>query len=299
MQNKLRVAFLAKEKADNFLANLENLKEEKTVGDAQYRVLKIEYTQLRDDALSQINTLKNVIRKELDEKITKLEIVEQELGYLDARFKVGQLSPKDYMSKSKGPKGKLMDLEKRVSELQNFLDASISAELGGGESARKVLGLGLATPKKQVVEQMAPMASMQPETRQESNYPPPPLPFPPVPPSQVMPAQMPPMPMPPPPPPPIEASDLQIMPDRVVEGSNLGIIVIVTNVVPSFVQYRVDLKIDGVVKESRDLNLMPEEIQELTFVVAAGKPGTYQVEIGGLTGSFTVLAAETIRSLQE
>jgi len=297
MQNKLRTAFLAKEKADNFLANLENLKEEKTVGDAQYRVLKIEYTQLRDDALSQINTLKNTIRKELDEKITKLEIVEQELGYLEARFKVGQLSPKDYMSKSKGPKRKLMDLEKRVSELQTFLDASISAELGGGESARKMLGLGLTAPRKQVAEQMAPVTSMQPEIGTGPNYPSPPLPLTPMPPSQTMPAQMPPMP-PPPPPPPIEAADLQIMPDRVVEGSNLGIIVTVTNIVPGFVQHRVDLRIDGGVKESRDLSLMPEETQELTFVVVAGKPGTYQVEICGLTGSFTVLAAEAIRSLQ-
>lgn len=294
MHNKLRTAFLAKEKADTFLANLEKLKEEKTIGDAQYRVLKIEYTQLRDDALSQINTVKNAVRKELDEKITKLEIVEQELGYLEARFKVGQLSSKDYLSKSRGPKNKLMDLEKRVSELQTFLDASISAELGGVENARKMLGLNIVTAKKQTVEQMPAVSPLSAESVQDTKYPtrpspvvsPPPLAVAPMPLQTPQPVTMPPIPSP------VKVSDLQIMPDKVVENGNVGILVTVANVVPEQVQYKIDLKINGSISESRDLNLMPGEVQELTFIVAASASGNYKVEIGDLSGAYDVLSSQ-------
>ncbi len=290
MQNKLRAAFLAKEKADTFLINLEKLKEEKTIGDAQYRVLKIEYTQLRDDALSQINTIKNAVRKELDEKITKLEIIEQELGYLEARFKVGQLSPSDYMSKSKGPKRTLMDLEKRVSELQTFLDASISAELGGVENARRILGFATASSSRNDIEQKSSSspASIKESTESKSQ---------PVPLSTTTPPQTPLMPVPIPIPQPIRVTDLQIMPNRVHEGGNLGIVVNVTSITSLYIQHKIDLKVNGSVNDSKDVALMPGEKQELTFVIEAGKPGVYQVEIGGLTGSYTVLATEVIRSL--
>lgn len=292
MQNKLRTAFLAKEKADTFLANLEKLKEEKNIGDAQYRVLKIEYTQLRDDALSQINTVKNAVRKELDEKITKLEIAEQELGYLEARFKVGQLSSKDYLSKSRGPKNKLMDLEKRVSDLQTFLDASISAELGGVENARKMLGLNIVTAKKQPAEQRPNVSPMPAESVQDIKYPtissplmsPPPLVVGPMPVTTPVSVPTPPI------PPLVKLSDLQIMPDKVVENGNVGILITVINVVSEPVQYKIDLKINGSISESRDINLMPGEAQELTFIVAAGIPGNYKVEIGDLSGIYDVLS---------
>jgi hypothetical protein len=141
------------------------------------------------------------------------------------------------------------------------------------------------------VEQLSDVSAVKPETIQEIKYTPPPLPVMPAPAMTVAPM---PMPIPvsvPPIPPPIKVSDLQIMPDKVVEGGNLGIIITVANIVPGTVQYKLDLKINGAIHESRDFNLMPGEVQEMTFVVMAEIPGNYKVEIGGLSGSYDVLSA--------
>ena len=197
MQDKLRAAFSRKEKAEMFLANLEKLKEEKNVGDRQYRVLKIEYTQMRDDAISEINTVKNTIKRELDSKASRLEVLKQELDYLETRFKVGQLSSDTYLAKEKAPKRQATDLEKRITELQTFLNASGSPELGvSTESGIKILGFNLGSAKKQSSDEVLtsttnPPAIIQVTSPESSETPP----APPAPPAS------------PPPPPPSSSLD--------------------------------------------------------------------------------------------
>lgn len=285
MQDKLRAAFSRKEKAEAYLANLEKLKEEKNVGDAQHRVLKIEYNQMRDDAISEINSAKNAIKKELDSKQSKLEVLKQELGYLEARFKVGQLSSDTYLAKEKGPKRQLTELEKRIAELQMYLNATGSTELGGvPEEGLKIMGLNLGLSKKQPAEQSGavvpsvPVADKAPPSSEQVTPTPPP---------------------PPPPPPPVtKITSLQIMPARIVEGGSVGIIVIVANIVMGNVQQKVELKINGEVKDSQEVNLMPWESQEITFITLAETPGTYEVDIDGSTGAFEVIDAGKVRYLR-
>jgi hypothetical protein len=282
MHDKLRAAFSAKERAELFLANLEKLKDEKSVGDAQYRVLRIEYAQMREDAVAKVNTIKAYTKKELDDKTSKLNVLKQELAYLETRFKVGQLSANTYLYKEKGPKQKMMALEKRILELQSLLDSSGSSEIVIPESGLKVLGINLGLSRKQSPEQAKPAVTEVLETGQMS------------PPANVQ--QQP----PPPPPAPIMVSTtgLQIMPERVMEGGSVGIIVMVTNVTQENVQQDVKLKVNGEVRDSRQISLFPGESQEITFVQVVGKPGDYKVEINGLTGSFSVVPVETIRSLR-
>ena len=58
MSTKLREAYLVKEKAESFLSNLEKLKAEGSIAEAQYGVLKAEYTKMRDDAIYEISSIK-------------------------------------------------------------------------------------------------------------------------------------------------------------------------------------------------------------------------------------------------
>ena len=278
MHDKLRAAFSAKERAESFLANLEKLKEEKTVGDAQYRVLKIEYTQMGEDAVAKVNSIKTYVKKELDDKTSKLNVLKQELSYLEARFKVGQMSANTYLYKEKGPKQKIMALEKRILGLQALLDSSGSAEIVIPESGLKVLGFNLGSSRKQSPEQAKPVVTEVPETGQLS------------PPASVQ--QQPPAPIT------VSTTGLQIMPERVMERGSVGIIVVVTNVTQGNVQQVVELKVNGEVKDSRQISLFPGESQEITFVQVVEKPGDYNVDINGLTGSFSVIPVETIRSLR-
>lgn len=286
MQDKLRAAFSRKEKAEAYLANLEKLKEEKNVGDAQHRVLKIEYNQMRDDAISEINSAKNAIKKELDSKQSKLEVLKQELGYLEARFKVGQLSSDTYLAKEKGPKRQLTELEKRIAELQMYLNATGSTELGGvPEEGLKIMGLSLGLSKKQPAEQSGAVVPGAPVADK-------------APPSSEQVAPTPPPPPPPPPPPVTKITSLQIMPARIVEGGSVGIIVTVANIVMGNVQQKVELKINGEVKDSQEVNLMPWESQEITFITLAETPGTYQVDVDGVMGAFEVIDAGKVRYLR-
>lgn len=290
MQDKLRAAFSLKERAEMFLANLEKLKEEKSVGEAQYRVLKIEYAHMREDAISRINTVKTYVKKELDSQASKVDVFKQELSYLEARFKVGQLSANDYLLKEKGPKRRLTELERRISELQTFLNASSSTDLGvaPAEGGLKVLGFNLGFSKRQPSGQVPPIFTGAPATNPKSPH------------ISVESVSQPPQPPPVPPPAPVMVgtAGLQIMPARVMEGGTVGIIVAVTNVTQGNVEQNVELKINGEVRDSRNVALFPGQSQELTFVQVAERQGNYKVDINGVTGNFNVVPAETIRSLQ-
>jgi len=293
MQDKLKSAFSAKERAETFLSNLEKLKEEKSIGDTQYRVLKIEYTQMREDAASKVNAIKAYAKKELDSKMTKLNVLKQELAYLEARFKVGQMSANTYLYKEKGPRQKLVALERQISELQALIDSSGSAEIVVPESGLKILGVNLGLSRKQSQEQEKPVAIEEKKAEQMSapvvNTQP-----------QVQ-SQVPDQPLPPTPPPVpilVSTTDLQIMPERFVEGGTVGIIVVVTNITNENVQQDVELRVNSVVKDSRQLSLMPGESNEITFVQVVEKPGDYEVDINGLTGKFSVIPAEPILYLR-
>ena len=77
----------------------------------------------------------------------------------------------------------------------------------------------------------------------------------------------------------------------------MGIIVTVTNITMENVQQKMELKIDDEVKDSQDINLLPGESQEITFITSGGKAGSYQVSINGVTGTFNVMAANSARYL--
>jgi hypothetical protein len=296
MQGKLRAAFASKEKAEAFLENLDKLKEEKAIAGAQYSVLKIEYTQMREDSISEINSIKNDIKRELDSKASKLEILKQEMAYLEARFKVGQITATNYLSKEKGPKGKLIDLEKQISQLLKFINATKSSALGVPESGVRIFGFDLGFGDRRQPSAMPPSVFKEiplpePKPATEASQPPPPMSTPQASPPPLPPLYPTPPPLPPSPPP-VAVTDLQIMPGRVTEGGSVGIIAMVTNVSPGNLQYKLELKLNSQVKDSKMLEMFFGESQEITFVVAAESPGDYQVELNDSAGRFIVVPAE-------
>jgi hypothetical protein len=53
----------------------------------------------------------------------------------------------------------------------------------------------------------------------------------------------------------------------------------------------VALKINGQVAETRMVSVGPQASQPIKFTVAKSQPGTYSIDIGGQTGSFTINGA--------
>lgn len=131
MKKELRGAYSGKEEADLLLSNLEKLKSEGSIADAQYDMLKAEYTSMTDGAIWKVDAIKARLQEQLDGKTRELGVFRQELSNLEARFKVGQIPAETYLKREKAPKKKVAELERQVSELQTVVSSSSSADIGG------------------------------------------------------------------------------------------------------------------------------------------------------------------------
>jgi hypothetical protein len=85
-----------------------------------------------------------------------------------------------------------------------------------------------------------------------------------------------------------EISGLSISPETVEPGEVVTISVDVENVGTGTSTYTVNLKIDGTTEESTELTLAAGEDETVTWTVSKTAAKTYNVDVNGLTGSFTV-----------
>ena len=83
-------------------------------------------------------------------------------------------------------------------------------------------------------------------------------------------------------------SNLSISPGEVNIGEAVTISVMVANTGTAFGTYKVTLKINGVVEETKDITLNAGASEKVTFTMVKDVAGTYSVEVDGLKGSFTV-----------
>jgi len=84
----LRQAFSLKEKVTSLLSNLERLKEETSIEEEQYNVMKQSYTTILEKAESKIRAIKGKLQEELIDKQRTLGVYGQESKSLEARYKV-------------------------------------------------------------------------------------------------------------------------------------------------------------------------------------------------------------------
>ncbi|MBA7706726.1 hypothetical protein ES703_115583 [subsurface metagenome] len=83
-------------------------------------------------------------------------------------------------------------------------------------------------------------------------------------------------------------SALIISPAKVNIGESVTISATVTNVGDLTDTYKVTLKIDGAVVEEKEITLARGASREVVFLTAKDTPGTYTVDVNGLSGSFAV-----------
>ncbi len=91
--------------------------------------------------------------------------------------------------------------------------------------------------------------------------------------------------------------DLVISPGELLEGEQLAIAVTISNIGEESGNYQVILKINGLVKESKEVFLSPGASQSVSFEISKSAAGSYSVDINGLTGSFIVKAKPVIGKL--
>ncbi|HJH30652.1 MAG TPA: S-layer protein, partial [Methanosarcinaceae archaeon] len=86
-----------------------------------------------------------------------------------------------------------------------------------------------------------------------------------------------------------EFSNLVISPLEVKAGKDVTITLNASNTGTADGDYNVDLMINGNLTESRQVTLAMDESTTIEFTVAKDEPGTYLVEVHGLSGDFEVL----------
>jgi hypothetical protein len=85
-----------------------------------------------------------------------------------------------------------------------------------------------------------------------------------------------------------KVSDLNISPESVKIGEDVTITVKVTNTGGEKGSYTVTLKIDGEVEDEEAVTLNSAEAKNVSFDVSTSQEGTFDVDVDGLGGSFTV-----------
>jgi hypothetical protein len=85
-----------------------------------------------------------------------------------------------------------------------------------------------------------------------------------------------------------EVSNLNINPTQTQPTQQVTISVNVANTGGTSGDYTVELKVDGIVKSSKQITLGAGASQIMSFTIAEDAIGKYQIEIAGLTGEFVV-----------
>jgi len=92
-----------------------------------------------------------------------------------------------------------------------------------------------------------------------------------------------------------EASDLIINPTQTPPNQQITISINLANTGGSIGDYTVELKVDGTVKESKQVTLAAGTSQTVSFTITGDAIGKHSVEISGLNGEFVVKGPSGIR----
>lgn len=88
-----------------------------------------------------------------------------------------------------------------------------------------------------------------------------------------------------------EVTDLVISPSQINKGESANISVMVTNTGDAKGSYSLELKINGAVKDTKNLELDAGDNEKVTFTVTKDTPDEYTIEIADLKGTLKVVDA--------
>jgi hypothetical protein len=97
------MTYLAKEKAELLVSDLEKLKAEASAIEAQYDILKDDYSKMCEDAIARITAVKTALEKDIESKVGDLKIFQSGINNMEARFKLGLVPPETYSKVKKTP----------------------------------------------------------------------------------------------------------------------------------------------------------------------------------------------------
>jgi len=128
---KLRMAFSKKEKGEELLARLKELKKSEEVDDEQYQRKSAQYTELIEEGNQEIDAIRQSLSAKLEALQRDLETHPAELKELELKSKLGEIDAETFSSREQKLRAKISRLEEEAKETEALLNAK-SAEAAGG-----------------------------------------------------------------------------------------------------------------------------------------------------------------------
>jgi len=128
-KKELARAFSVKDEVEGFLDNLQKLKIEGSIEQDQYVSIKVEYEQRLRTAAVDIEKIRKDLKQRLKDQQGDLKDCKSELGKLEIKHKVGELSQKEYQNATQELRARFEQLEADTEELQGLVAAKSSEEV--------------------------------------------------------------------------------------------------------------------------------------------------------------------------
>lgn len=128
---KLRVAFSKKEKGEELLARLEELKKAGEVDDEQYQRKSEQYTQLIEDGTHELEAIQQSLSERLEVLEKDLEEKPAELKEAELKRKLGEIDAEAFASREQKLRARISRVEEDANKTRALLNAT-SAEAAGG-----------------------------------------------------------------------------------------------------------------------------------------------------------------------
>ena len=128
-EKQLEAAFLRKEETQDFLSNLERLKEDSSVSEEQYELLRSEYQRTLASIESEIAAIKNDLNKELVNHKRDLGAYKVEVERLGIKHKVGEIPLERYRSLDQKLMREIEEIEGKISQLEALINANSSVDI--------------------------------------------------------------------------------------------------------------------------------------------------------------------------
>jgi hypothetical protein len=148
---RLTEAFTAKEEIEGFLANLEQLKADGSVTEEQYIATRQEYYRRLGQATSDIARIKNELEEQLEANQRDVETRKHELGNLEVKHRVGELSVEKYQTSERKLRAEIKKLESHSELLTSLIQASSAADISAPARKPKVPPAEIGVPAKKPV----------------------------------------------------------------------------------------------------------------------------------------------------
>jgi len=145
---KLAEAFATKDEVEGFLANLEKLKADGSVTEEQYTTTRKEYHRRLGVATSEIARTKNQLKEQLEANQRDTETRREELGNLEVKHKVGELSLEGYQSSEQKLRAEIEKLEQYSERLTLLIQADSAADIGAPAKRPKVAAPEVPSPTR-------------------------------------------------------------------------------------------------------------------------------------------------------